>query len=232
MRVSLLKTTFKLIVLFGIFFLSGCEKDNDAVDGGSSSLTGVWVRIVDSSGDETDIAIGGISGEPSNRVYMCEWKGNVGLYKGYINGNTITWDSQYGLPNASAKKVGAKLEFYYPSVSNSLPTYYDSGSWSRHCGTLSISGAGSGSNSKTGNAMFWISSDLGCGHITVTVNGQSKTISSYYNSSTPSCGASGCANFTLSPGTYNFSASCDNKTWNSSITVEEGGCQKMRLISN
>lgn len=90
-------------------------------------------------------------------------------------------------------------------------------------------GSGSGGSSGTGNAMFWVASDLGCGSINVSVNGQSKTISSFYSSTTPTCGASGCANFTLSPGTYNYSASCSGKTWASTITVTAGGCSKMQL---
>jgi hypothetical protein len=95
--------------------------------------------------------------------------------------------------------------------------------------TGSGSGGGSGSSS-TGNATFWVASDLGCGTITVSVNGQSKTISSFYSTS-PACGASGCANFTLAPGTYNYSASCSGKTWSNSITVTAGGCSKMQLTS-
>jgi len=135
-QTSFCKTAITIILLASALFFAGCEKETESDNANSSSLSGIWVRVLGASGDETDIAIGGISGEPSNRVYMCEWKGAVGLYKGYINGNTITWDSRYGLPNASVKKVGSQLEFYYPSVSGSLPTYYNAGSWSNRCGEL------------------------------------------------------------------------------------------------
>lgn len=91
-------------------------------------------------------------------------------------------------------------------------------------------GGGSGSDG-TGNAMFWIAADLGCGPITVLVNGQSKTITSFYGTS-PACGTSGCANFTLAPGTYTYSASCSGKTWSNTITVTAGGCSKMQLTSS
>lgn len=134
MKICFWKTTITTILLVSALFFAGCEKVKES--GNSSSLSGIWVRTIGASGDETDIAIGGISGEPSDRVYMCEWKGAVGLYKGYISGNTITWDSQYGLPNASVRKVGSQLEFYYPSVSGSLPTNYNPGAWSYHCGEL------------------------------------------------------------------------------------------------
>lgn len=134
MQTSIWKTTIKLILLIITISFAGCEKESD--NDGNSSLAGIWVRTQGASGDETNIAIGGISGEPEDRVYMCEIKGNVGLYKGYIDGNIITWDSEYGLPNASARMVGSQLEFYYPSLSFSLPTLYDSGSWSNNCGEL------------------------------------------------------------------------------------------------
>ena len=136
MQTSFWKTTITSILLVSAFFFAGCKKETESDNGNSSSLSGIWVRTTGASGDETNIAIGGISGEPSNRVYMCEWRGAVGLYKGYISGNTITWDSQYSLPDASVRKVGSQLEFYYPSVSGSLPTNYNSGSWSSRCGEL------------------------------------------------------------------------------------------------
>ncbi len=83
-------------------------------------------------------------------------------------------------------------------------------------------------NNTPGQAIFWVMSDLGCGVITVTIGGNSKTISSYYGSA-PDCGASGCANYTLNPGTYNFTASCTNRNWSGSITVAASGCSRMQL---
>src|SRR5205809_189486 len=59
-----------------------------------------------------------------------------------------------------------------------------------HCETNT--GGGSGNN---GQAMFWANQDLGCGNISVSVNGQSGAISSYFASGPPSCGTSGCATF-------------------------------------
>jgi hypothetical protein len=112
------------------------EKKVGGNGGVEGPLNGVWVRTEGASGDETDIAIGNIPGEPENRVYMCEYVGSVGLYKGYLNGNTITCDNTYGLPDASVKRVGAQLELSYPSVSWSIPTLYNSGQWSSNCGPL------------------------------------------------------------------------------------------------
>lgn len=66
---------------------------------------------------------------------------------------------------------------------------------------------------RTGNIMFWTSTDLGCGTITVTINGVSKMITSSFPSGKPSCGTSGCANYTLPEGLYLYQARCSGKTW-------------------
>lgn len=91
---------------------------------------------------------------------------------------------------------------------------------------------GGNTGGATGNAMFWVSSDLGCGNISVTINGETKTISSYYSSLTPNCGAVGCANYTLPAGTYNYSASCSSKTWSGTINVTNDNCSKMQLTNS
>ncbi len=211
-----------LIVLLSLTLL-GCEGEEEDSVGGGGSLYGVWVRTYGPSGDQTDIAIGNIEGEPENRVYMCESVGSVGLYKGYISGNTISWDN--GMADAYVRLVDGQMEFSYPSLDHIIPTLYNRGFWSGHC---DLNGGGGGGSS-TGSAMFWTSSDLGCGNITVTISNTSGTISQYYSSATPTCGAGGCANFTLPPGTYNYTAGCTNKTWDGIINVTVGGCMRMRL---
>jgi hypothetical protein len=104
----------------------------------SGDMNGVWVRIVGASGHRTDLAIGNIPGAPSNRVFMCEKPGSsaAGLYKGYLSGNTITFDAQYGLPTYNVKKEGNKV-IVTPNASSSLPTPYEAGSWGGDCGALS-----------------------------------------------------------------------------------------------
>jgi len=219
-----------LLCISLLAFTYSCERDEEVEEeeieiNNTSSFRGVWVRTIGASGDRTDIAIGGIANEASNRVYMCEYKGSVGLYKGYIDGSTITWDSAHGLPNSSVRIINNQLELSYPSVSWSIPTLYDNGSWSANCGSLS----GGSSGSTSGKAMFWTSSDLGCGNIVVTISGVTGNINQYYSSSTPDCGAIGCANFTLPVGNYNFSASCTGKTWSGSVSVIADGCSRMKL---
>jgi hypothetical protein len=81
----------------------------------------------------------------------------------------------------------------------------------------------------TGQATFWVGSDLGCGYITVSISNQSGTITAFYDSS-PDCGADGCANFILAAGNYSYTAECEDYTWGpTTITVEDGGCLTMEL---
>jgi hypothetical protein len=118
---------------------------------GSSNFSGIWVRIIGQSGDQTNIAIGGISGEPSNRVYMCELKGSTsipGLYKGTLVENVITWDATYGLPKTYLRMVGSELEFDYKCC-GMLPTNYQKGAWAGECVSLSGSSGSSGDGSTT-----------------------------------------------------------------------------------
>lgn len=100
---------------------------------------------------------------------------------------------------------------------------------------LTSSGGNTGSGgigTGTGQAIFWTASDLGVGSITVTCNGSTRTVSSYYSSGAPSCGASGAANFTLNPGTYSYSASGGSLTWSGTINITIGGCSKLQLTGN
>ena len=81
-----------------------------------------------------------------------------------------------------------------------------------------------------GQLLFWVNSDLGCGSITVTISGNNKTITSYYPSAQPDCNSSGCAVFTLQPGSYNVHAECTGYTWDFSKTVSSNTCTKTQLV--
>jgi len=124
------------IVSLILITLNSCEK-NDINDTAGNNLTieGTWVRFPGPSGDKTDLAIGGITGEPSNRVYMCEKKGSIdaGFYKGMYSNNTIVWDAVHGLPNFSVNLVGNELEL---DCNVCLPTKYKQGDWSGECGPI------------------------------------------------------------------------------------------------
>lgn len=110
---------------------------------------------------------------------------------------------------------------------NNATYYYRSDSFP--CGGGGGGGTGGGGGSSTGNATFWTQSDLGCGSIAVTLNGSTQSITGYYSTGTPSCGATYCANYTLAPGTYSYTASCSGYTWSNNITVVAGQCSLMKL---
>ncbi len=95
------------------------------------------------------------------------------------------------------------------------------------CSRIQLTGGATTPSS--GQGMVWIASDFGCGNITVTCNGVTRTISSYYSTGVPACGASGCATFSFSPGTYSFSAKCSNKSWSGSLTITANGCSRVQL---
>jgi hypothetical protein len=190
---------------------------------------GIWQRFGSPKGYKTDLAVGNIPGEPANRVYMCEHPGSPseGLYKGYINGNIITWDSEFGLPNAEFKQVNNYMTLYFNVGLPEDAGKYARGIWTNTCGPLSKENTNE--NGSIGNVLFWTASDLGCGDIQVTIEGVTKTIDSYYSAS-PTCGSSGCANFTLPVGVYSYSASCSSYTWNGTISCTNNGCSKMQFI--
>ncbi|MCZ4317965.1 hypothetical protein O4H26_03085 [Aequorivita viscosa] len=93
-------------------------------------------------------------------------------------------------------------------------------------------GGGSGGGSNKGDVKFWINNDFGCGPITVNLSGVgSSDITGYYYAGTPDCTADGIGgNFNdLTPGTYNYSASCQGYTWDGTVTVTEDSCYRMQL---
>ncbi len=83
----------------------------------------------------------------------------------------------------------------------------------------------------SGNAIFWTRADFGCGNITVTINTESRTSTSFANIA-PNCGASNFANFTLPAGTYQYTARCTGLEWNGNITVTSGGCVRQELTAS
>ncbi len=105
-------------------------------NGGGSS--GVWQRFGSPNGYQTDLAIGNISGEPANRVYMCEHPGSpsAGLYKGYINGETITWDAVHGMPNAKFYERDGVMRLWFSIGPEDDAGRYQPGAWTNTCGKL------------------------------------------------------------------------------------------------
>jgi len=118
-----------------LFLITSCSQE----DSGDSALSGVWVRVNGASGDRTEIAIGGIEGESENRVYMCEKRGSstAGLYKGYLDGDVITWDDTHNLPLFYVYMDGGQL-IVDVDCDICIDTPYDRGSWSGECGLLEM----------------------------------------------------------------------------------------------
>jgi hypothetical protein len=73
---------------------------------------------------------------------------------------------------------------------------------------------------------FWVETPVDL-PITVYVNGQSLSITSYYPSGA-TCGYPGCATFSLPPGTYSWNASASSGTWSNSSTWSSS-CHTMKL---
>jgi major membrane immunogen (membrane-anchored lipoprotein) len=85
-----------------------------------------------------------------------------------------------------------------------------------------------------GSAVFWTDFDYNIGNISVYVEGSYEgQITSYYSSSTPSCGSSGCVTITKEVGTYDFNAEAEDGTkWESSISINKNDCSTMRLYTD
>lgn len=77
-----------------------------------------------------------------------------------------------------------------------------------------------------GKALFWY--ETNGTDAKVTVDSQIGYVTSYY-SGAPDCGASGCANFTLEVGTYNYHAESTFSSWDGQITISDDGCTKVLL---
>lgn len=82
-----------------------------------------------------------------------------------------------------------------------------------------------------GQVTFWQINGSGYGYTDVTINGSTAVITSEY-SGIPACNSSGCANFTLCPGSYAYTAaeqSPGTATWSGIATVSEDGCMTIWL---
>lgn len=106
--------------------------------GNNGSKEGVWQRFNSPNGYQTDLAIGNIPGEPANRVYMCEHPGSpsAGLYKGYINGEIITWDAVHGIPDAKFYERDGVMRLWFTVGPEDDAGRYKKGTWTNTCGPL------------------------------------------------------------------------------------------------
>jgi hypothetical protein len=200
-----------LILASAILFFVGCKKDPGNNGGGSDNGQAMFWVASDFGCGNIAVTIDGIT------KYITNF--NSGGAPTCGTAGTATFNLSPGIYSYSASCTGLIWNGTVTVTSN-------------NCSKIEFASGGGGGGGGTGQAMFWIASDFSCGNITVNCNGQTQTISAFYSGGEPACGASGTATFTMSPGTYSFSAACTGKTWNGTITITAGGCSKMQLTSS
>jgi hypothetical protein len=90
---------------------------------------------------------------------------------------------------------------------------------------IGTAGGGGGGN---GQVMLWAQQGCNAGPITVTVNSQSGTITTF-QPSVPACGTAGTANYTLPAGTYTWSSTCNGNTVSGQVVVLAGQCTPVEI---
>ncbi|MGO1585741.1 MAG: hypothetical protein ACTIK4_06900 [Mesonia sp.] len=89
---------------------------------------------------------------------------------------------------------------------------------------------GGGNDNQTVAVKFWTQSDLGCGYISVSLSSVGSSQLSGYFSGGPNCNSTDYGGYFsgLEPGTYNYSASCENYTWSGSVNLQ-ASCTTFKL---
>lgn len=127
------------LLSFGLLTACTDGTEGGTTGTGAADLTGIWERrTADATGDETDIAIGVVRGEPANRVWACEVRPNVPavlLQRGTLTGNRVRWDAVHGVPDYTFARSGDQLtvQVDFPGA---RPTNYTRGTWNRFCPEL------------------------------------------------------------------------------------------------
>jgi len=81
----------------------------------------------------------------------------------------------------------------------------------------------------TGQVTVWTSNST-VSTITVKIDNVSMgSITVYYSSGSPSCGANGCVTATLKTGSHSISATDGNLTWSGTVNVTKNGCTTFEL---
>ncbi len=198
-----------------------CTEDGDDDSGGITggvSPYGSWVRgnnVNSYLHFEGSTAIACVGGVPTTGTFNAA----VPSMTFVVGGETIVFPLQFNSNNTLLMGVPDQA-----INTNTATLYYRSDTF-----PCDDNGNGGGTGSTTGNVAFWTQSDLGCGPVSVSIAGQTGTITGYYQSGSPGCGAQFNANFTLAPGNYSYTASCGSYNWEGSVTISAGQCSTMRL---
>ena len=149
---------------------------------------------------------------------------NVQFTSNCSNAFEYVWDFGDGTVVRDSYKSSASHTYYSPGDYTVKLTVFSERGKKSDSQTLRLTILG------TGDVTFWMSQNWTGGYVRVDFLGQTDYITHYYSSGTPNCGATGCACFNnCPPGSYYFHAENEDYTWNGSITVYAGYCNKMRL---
>jgi len=164
------------------------------------------------------------------------------------NGNVTFWTAVNSSPNPISVSVGsqnAAVTQYFPTITPGCGTYgcasfcLPAGTYTYTATNTDTTWTGSVSVTKggctmqqlscaTGNVTFWV--DSAANNIQVTLNGGTTPITAAFPTSTPTCGTSGCANFTLHIGTYNYTAITSGGVgYSGSVRVGNDSCTLVHL---
>ena len=226
-------------LLVFVLFLSSCQKDADTTTTptSSSDIVGTWTAPICGLSCVWYLGSNGrgyLSTQDCNGI--CDPM--ILNFSYSVSGNVITsvYDATQpivhcsGYQDSRPNSPGTQSQ-PFDLNGNTLSVSASGGTtvFTRSSGGGTGGGGTGGGGTTTGEGMFWVASDLGVGSITVTCNGITQTISSFYKTGTPSCGSTGCANFNLSAGNYSYAASASGYTWSGTINVSSGGCSRVQF---
>lgn len=154
----------------------------------------------------------------------CSGGGSAGYYCSSGNCSYVSSGASYPTLSACQSSCGGGGSAGYDCFGGNC-SYVSSGA-----DYASLSDCQNNCGGSTGNLTFWVNQDLGCGNIYVNVTSYGTGTISYYYSSQPDCGDSGCANFSgLGLGAYTYSVTSDGGcTWSGNVQVTNG-CNLLQL---
>jgi hypothetical protein len=203
-----------LVILVLSFTFYSCEKTEEvAAKYGPENIREVTIKYTPDAGTSSV----SFFQTTYKNDYSCRGYNNEASYPGvvwnYDGGTTIT----LSYPDGGREIITFVGETRYKYKGTTASGYSEShtGNWQ----LVNVNTDDGDTGSSNPQIVFWVGKDFGCGNIKVTFNGTTKYISQYY-SSTPEYGASGCASFTVNPGTYSWKAECGNWTWSGTESLQ------------